>query len=930
MIGRPSPASPFAGSTVALVVLDEEGRIQGLNRSAEEVFGETEAEAVGRPATDLYELSFLDDTVPADVTASLAELGEWRGRAIQTPRRSSPRTVHAHMVRAPEPDQRALTYAMFSPDEGAASGRPVTAAYESGDGSRFQQLFEKLPEAFLIQDLAGHILDANDAAAALYGYERDELVGRDGRDITLGLDEETVAERIRLVQERGSVVFTNVGLRSDGRSFPQEVSLALDLVAGRPVAFLHVRDLSERQRLEAGLVGLSDLARLHGSEGTLADVSGRAMNFARRMLDADRAVICAFHGEGTVEWLAQHHMERFIAATVELRPTQIPWLERTLSTGRAELIDRRQPEHVRTPVSEIADQLGIAAYAIIPIRFGEELTGALGLIWSGDPPDLARDEELLGTIGRLIGLALGNIRLRDSLMARQRALDESEARYRTLFQDAPEPILIESWEGRIINANRAASELFGRERRDLIGRRAQEVAVIDREDRQRVIGVLQREKRGIFRGTGIRADGSTFPQEVVIVVMSFRGEESLLVQVRDMTERERMQAELLQAQKMEALGQLISGVAHELNNPLSAIVAFSQLMQRDERLPDDLHRDADLLRREAERTRRIVQNLLDFARQRRPERRPTSLRDLVDRTLELHAYMLGGGRVEAVVEMPDDLPAVDVDPSQLQQVLLNLTANAIQAIRSTGRGGRLVISAESVDADERVRLRFTDDGPGVPPDVEPRLFEPFFTTKPVGEGTGLGLSVSYGIVASHGGRLWYEPAPGGGASFIMEIPAVDGSADAAASRIITTTPLAREAEAKPGSETRQRRGVVLAIDDEPSIRMLLTRALGRVGHEVTVAASGAEAIAILERRSFDLMLVDHRMSGMDGLECYERAIRLRPELRERTVIMSGDTLNAALSEFAERHSLRMLAKPFDVAAVVQLVDDVLRQDAARA
>ncbi len=212
---------------------------------------------------------------------------------------------------------------------------------------------------------------------------------------------------------------------------------------------------------------------------------------------------------------------------------------------------------------------------------------------------------------------------------------------------------------------------------------------------------------------------------------------------------------------MEATGQLVSGVAHELNNPLASILGFSQLIRRDPSLPDELRHDADLLIEEAARTRRIVQNLLDFARQRPPERHKTSIGGLIDSVVALQSYGLGPGLIEVEVDVPDRLPAVELDRGQLQQVLVNLTHDAIYAIK-TGGGGRIRISAltEGPAGAPRVRLTVMDDGPGVEPQHVDRLFEAFFTTKPPTDGTGLGLSVSYGIVAAHDGEFRYGRRPG--------------------------------------------------------------------------------------------------------------------------------------------------------------------------
>lgn len=786
---------------------------------------------------------------------------------------------------------------------------------------RFSHLFEHLPEPLLIVDGDGRIANANEAAADLYRCERDDLVGHLLTELWDASEQDAVQTELARADERGEITLSGAGRRRDGRLFFQEMRLTVDPDDAGRSAFVLLRDLSERQRLEMGLAGLADLARLDEGEGSLSLVAASALKLARRMLAADRAAVCSFQGDETVEWLASYRLEPLIAASANLRPSQIEWVRSAVESGQPELIDRRSPDHQRSALSEAADSLGVASFAIVPLRVGEELTGILGLTWSDDPPELAQDRPLLTAIGRLIGLALANVRLRDSLLARQEALDESEERYRNLFQEAPEPILLQDPDGVILDANAAACTLFARRRRDLLGRRIDELSVISREERSRLRVQLRRRGRGNARVRGLRPDGTGFPLLMHMAITALRGEERLLVQLRDATEQERMQGELLQAQKMEALGQLISGVAHELNNPLSAIVAFSQLLRTDPRLPDELTRDADLLMHEADRTRRIVQNLLDFARQHPPERRPTDLEALVERTLELHAYALGAAGITVDRQLPAELPLVDVDPGQIQQVLLNLTLNAIQAIRSEGRGGMITVAADTLRDEggrERVRLSISDDGPGVSADVQPHLFEPFFTTKAVGEGTGLGLSVSYGIIAAHSGRLWYEPTDRRGATFVLELPAGTRAADRAAGSALVPS------ISRPSATRRRQPGAaILAVDDEPSVGEVVKRALGRDGHRVTLASSGDEALEKLRAEHFDVLLVDHRMSGMDGIELYRRAVEMRPELRHRAVIMSGDVLNAALRSFASDSSVRMLAKPFDVPSLVGAIDEIL-------
>ncbi len=395
---------------------------------------------------------------------------------------------------------------------------------------------------------------------------------------------------------------------------------------------------------------------------------------------------------------------------------------------------------------------------------------------------------------------------------------------------------------------------------------------------------------------------------------------------------ERLRHELAQAQKMEAIGQIVPGVAYELRNPLAAIVTFSQQLRHDPRLPDDLRQDAELLVQEADRTRRIIQNLLDFARQRPPERHPTDLRVLVDSVLDLQSHTIGSHGIEVEVDIEPDVPPLPLDRAQMQQVLLNLTLNAVQALSGTGSGGRLRIHATVVHrGDDRfVALSVVDDGPGVPDEFRDRLFVPFFTTRRPGEGAGLGLAVSADIVAAHGGRLRHEPGHGGrGAAFVVELPMTAGvAADGVSTgdRPSNATPTSGPGVAGDGPHRRRR---ILVLDDEPHIRRILFKALENAGFEPVLATTGQDAIEIVRNGPVEGVLSDHRMAGMTGTDVYEAIVAIRPGLRDRFVFMSGEVLNPALRAFAEAHGVALLAKPFDLASVGRTVHDLLERSATR-
>ncbi|HET7474258.1 MAG TPA: ATP-binding protein [Candidatus Limnocylindrales bacterium] len=385
---------------------------------------------------------------------------------------------------------------------------------------------------------------------------------------------------------------------------------------------------------------------------------------------------------------------------------------------------------------------------------------------------------------------------------------------------------------------------------------------------------------------------------------------------------------LVDAQKMEAIGLLVAGVAHELNNPLASIVAFSQLIRSDPNLPADLRTQADLLVQEANRTRVIVQNLLDFARQRPPERVRTELRPLVERILALQSYVLSRNQITAQIDIADDVPALLVDRGQIQQVLVNLTFNSAQAIHAAGRSGTIRIQARRASSGDgarpTVRIAVIDDGPGVSPDIANRLFLPFATTKAPGEGTGLGLSVSFGIVTAHGGTLRHERNGDGGATFVVELP-VESSAPADPA---APTPAARPSVPLPPDDARGAlHPRILVLDDEPAIREFLSRALVRYGYEPVLASTGPAALEIVRADPPAGILCDHRMAGMSGTEFHAAVSEIVPALSRRFAFMSGDVLDPQLRAFATDHGIHLLAKPFDLATVERLVGALLAEPA---
>ncbi|HEV2617967.1 MAG TPA: ATP-binding protein [Candidatus Acidoferrales bacterium] len=365
----------------------------------------------------------------------------------------------------------------------------------------------------------------------------------------------------------------------------------------------------------------------------------------------------------------------------------------------------------------------------------------------------------------------------------------------------------------------------------------------------------------------------------------------------EITNQRHIQSKLVQTEKMAALGQLVSGIAHELNNPLTSIMGYAQLAL-GRRKPDTPDNEVAMIFTEAERARRIVKNLLFFARQAQPERTRVDLNEIVERTVALRGYELKIENIAIRCELAPDLPATLADPHQLQQVVLNLLVNAEQAIlESRGHGGILLRTRKT--AESRLLLDVSDDGPGVPPQIASRIFDPFFTTKPPGLGTGLGLSIVYGIVEQHGGSVAFENLPGGGARFTLEIPLLTVPVGAV---LATATSSADPGHVSPGR--------ILVVEDEPTVAQLISDVLGDEGHKVEAVLDSQDGLTRVARTRYDLIICDLRMPRLDGPAFYDSLVRTQSPARDRILFITGDTLGPHTVEFLKSRHLPFLAKPF--------------------
>jgi len=406
---------------------------------------------------------------------------------------------------------------------------------------------------------------------------------------------------------------------------------------------------------------------------------------------------------------------------------------------------------------------------------------------------------------------------------------------------------------------------------------------------------------------------------------------------RDLTAQRVFQAKLLQTEKLAALGQMVTGVAHELSNPLTSILGYAQrlfLRNQTEGQSDEVRQ----IFQEAERASAIVRQLLMSARGSRPERRRVSLNQVVSRTLDLQEISLAAAKVTVVLELDQALPFVLGDAGRLQQVLMNLVGNARQAIEQRGNGGTIRLSTKFVDSGRRAQLEVSDDGPGIPPAIATRIFDPFFTTKPAGIGTGLGLAIVLGIVREHGGEVKVASQPGNGAVFSLEFPAApseqtdvlavpatgSGQSDRGLGSLRQTALDEQRPLAGPSFATRGSKRV-LVVEDEPTVARLISDVLEDEGFQVDALCDGHEALERAAREAFDLVICDMRMPGLDGQHFYETLASTGNPLWKRFLFVTGDVLSSHTHEFLERHHLPHVAKPFRVEELTEKVRRVLSE-----
>ncbi len=575
------------------------------------------------------------------------------------------------------------------------------------------------------------------------------------------------------------------------------------------------------------LFSLQELSYVLSQSIQLDRITDQVAKYAARFLQADGAIVVLAEGEKL----------RVVAATGTLEPLlgEVGDAADSL-VGVAIARDRIEvAQDADTPAVRLFAGMMVRMAAVAPLRAPGTTMGALAVADRQGGPLSAEDLWLFSTVATNASVVMTNSRLYE--MVRR-----SEAEWETAFNALTEGIAVVGPGGNVLRANQALAAIAELPESELVGRNFNEMISGASDAVAGLIGAAYRGER--TAPLVVRLENSQKVLRLAAAPLAEAERGTVVILIEDVTEQRALEAQIIQNDKMASIGQLVSGVAHELNNPLTSIAGLAELLLERPPHPELPREHLRVIYDQAERAGRIVRNLLTFARKGVPEKTAVDLHDVVVRTSLLIMYELQLHGIELESQLSPEPTIILGDRYELQQVLLNLVTNAVQAVSGLepGKPRRITLSTSRSNGEARLCVR--DTGPGVPPHLVPYLFTPFFTTKGPGEGTGLGLSLSYGLVKAHGGVLEYEAPPDGGAEFKITLPLFEPDAS------VVDQP---SHHAENGRVPRRR---ILVVDEDPSVHRLLSALFTPDGHAVEAVRTGEQGLRLAREQQFDLIITD--------------------------------------------------------------------------
>jgi PAS domain S-box-containing protein len=510
---------------------------------------------------------------------------------------------------------------------------------------------------------------------------------------------------------------------------------------------------------------------------------------------------------------------------------------------------------------------------------------------------------------------VGVINVVRDITERKRA--EEELKMRALLLDnASDAIALFDLDGNLIYVNKTAHSNFGYNKEELMQMDVYDILVIEDEQKPDLYKTEFLNKGYLSMETVIRhQNGHVLPVEINVSTVVLQGNMYALAIVRDISERKKAEEErkLLErkaqlASQLASVGEMAAGIAHEINNPLTSVIGYAQLLMK-QNIPEDLKEEIGIIHEGAQRVSGIVNRMLTFARQRKPKREYVAINEIIEATLELRQYSLRNNNIEVILKLDPDLPMTIADNGQLQQVFLNIIVNAETEMKLAHGKGTLIISTSVHD--NTINMAFTDDGPGIPEKHLSRVFDPFFTTREVGQGTGLGLSVCHGIISEHGGSISVKNESNKGVTFTVELP------------IVTDAGIIENEEIDSQIPPDTKKAKILIVDDEETIRHYLSRLLTGEGYSVETVENAAKALEIVRQKRFNLILLDVKMPVMSGTDLYVQLRDIAKSLAKRVLFITGDVMGEDTYKFFAETKTPYITKPFNDNTLIEKIRSML-------
>ena len=627
-------------------------------------------------------------------------------------------------------------------------------------------IVENVSEAICSMDVEGRITYWNAYAETLFGYTKDEIIGKPISLLVPPERRREIQECMKQTAERGYISgYETERVKKNGERFPVELTAtALRDEKGEVRGFIAImRDITQRKRAEAELRRRIEHLHtiFHMSEAVnrakaIEEVYEEALNALQRALRADRAAILLFE-DGAMRFKAWRGLSDEYRKAVE---GHSPW-EPGEKDPQPILVPDVESDSSVGELKEVILREGIRAMAFIPLVYGDRLLGKF-MSYYNQPHSFNEEEvQLAQTIASHIAFVIERKRAEE-------ALRESEEKYRSLVDSALDSIFLHELDGRILEVNRTAAERLGYSKEELLRMSIQDIIPEERRERYpKVVQELLKKKSIFFESDHLRKDGSTYPVEVSAKLVDFRGRKVVLAISRDVSQRKQMERQIIVSEKLASLGVLAAGIAHELNNPLNNIYLLAQLIKEDLRSGRVKEEDLDMILKQVQRASNIIRGLLEFSREGFISFEEVDVNSALEEILEFLRDIIEQHRVR-VVKRLRVVPKVAGDKTMLQQVFANLITNACHAMP---QGGELRIATRRSNG--RVEIEISDTGVGIKKEHLSRIFDPFFTTKER-NGTGLGLAVSHSIIKRHGGEISVESEPGKGSTFRISLPALRG------------------------------------------------------------------------------------------------------------------------------------------------------------